>query len=125
MDYSPPASSVHGLRQARILERVAMPSSRGSSQARDRTRVSYLFCIGRWALCHLLHLGSPQAAGILTTVKINSTVVPAAIEVCLVHVPGFSLFFVLFCLGMCLFLFILGRIYLTKGLNSLPQNIFR
>ena len=32
---SPPGSSVHGIRQARILEWVAMPSSRGSSQPRD------------------------------------------------------------------------------------------
>ena len=31
MDCSPPASSVHGILQARILEWVAMPSSRGSS----------------------------------------------------------------------------------------------
>ena len=31
IDYSPPGSSVHGLLQARILEWVAMPSSRGSS----------------------------------------------------------------------------------------------
>ena len=31
MDCSPPGSSVHGILQARILERVAMPSSRGSS----------------------------------------------------------------------------------------------
>ena len=31
MDYSPPGSSVHGIFQARILEQVAMPSSRGSS----------------------------------------------------------------------------------------------
>ena len=31
MDCSLPGSSVHGIRQARILERVAMPSSRGSS----------------------------------------------------------------------------------------------
>ena len=31
MDYSPPGSSVHGILQARRLERVAMPSSRGSS----------------------------------------------------------------------------------------------
>ena len=29
MDYSPPGSSVHGTLQARILEWVAMPSSRG------------------------------------------------------------------------------------------------
>ena len=32
MDYSPPASSVHGILQARILEWVAIPFSRGSSQ---------------------------------------------------------------------------------------------
>ena len=31
VDYSPPGSSVHGILQARILERVAMPFSRGSS----------------------------------------------------------------------------------------------
>ena len=31
MDSSPPGSSVHGILQARILEWVAMPSSRGSS----------------------------------------------------------------------------------------------
>ena len=35
-----PDSSVHGILQARGLERVAMPSSRGSSQSRDRTRVT-------------------------------------------------------------------------------------
>ena len=40
MDCSPPGSSVHGILQARILEWVAMPSSRGSSQTRDRTQVS-------------------------------------------------------------------------------------
>ena len=44
MDYSPPDSSVHGILQARILEWVAVPSSRGSSQRRNRTRVSYLSC---------------------------------------------------------------------------------
>ena len=40
MDCSPPGSSVHGILQARILERVAMPSSRGSSWPRDQTWVS-------------------------------------------------------------------------------------
>ena len=34
-DYSPPGSSVHGISQARILEWVARPSSRGSSQPRS------------------------------------------------------------------------------------------
>ena len=41
IDCSPPGSSVHGgILQARILEWVAMPSSRGSSQPRDQTHVS-------------------------------------------------------------------------------------
>ena len=40
MDYSPPASSVHGILQARILEWIAIPSSRRSSQPRDWTQVS-------------------------------------------------------------------------------------
>ena len=35
MDYTPPCSSVQGIFQARILEWVAIPSLRGSSQAKD------------------------------------------------------------------------------------------
>ena len=38
MDCSLLDSSVHGISQARILEWVALPSSRGSSQPRDLTR---------------------------------------------------------------------------------------
>ena len=59
MDCSPPASSVHGILQARILERVAMPSLRGSSRPRDLTWVSYISCASRWLLYHQRHLGSP------------------------------------------------------------------
>ena len=55
-----PGSSVHGIFQARILEWVAMPSSRGSSQLRDQTHVSYVSYIGRWVLYHWYHLGSPE-----------------------------------------------------------------
>ena len=40
MDCSPPGSSVHGLPQVRILERVAISSSRGSSRPRDWTLLS-------------------------------------------------------------------------------------
>ena len=36
MGYSPPAFCVQGILQARILEWVAMPSYRGSSQPRDQ-----------------------------------------------------------------------------------------
>ena len=49
---SAPGFSVHGILQARILEWVAMPSSRGSSQPRDQTHISYVSCIGRWVLHH-------------------------------------------------------------------------
>ena len=41
MDCSLPGSSVRGIFQARVLEWVAIPFSRGSSQARDRTQVSH------------------------------------------------------------------------------------
>ena len=40
MDCSPSGSSVHEIFQVRILEWVAISFSRGSSQPRDRTRVS-------------------------------------------------------------------------------------
>ena len=40
MDCSPPGSSVHGILQARILEWIALPSSRDSSRPRDQIRVS-------------------------------------------------------------------------------------
>ena len=40
MDYSLPGSSVHGILQARILEWVAISSSRGSCRPRNQTQVS-------------------------------------------------------------------------------------
>ena len=40
--YSPPAPSVHGILQTRILEWVAIPVSRGSSRPRDQTQVFHL-----------------------------------------------------------------------------------
>ena len=58
MDHSPPGSSPHRILQARILEWVAMPSSRGSSIVKYQTHISYISCIGRWVLYHCLHLGS-------------------------------------------------------------------
>ena len=42
MDCSLPGFSVHEIFQARTLEWVGMPSSRGSSGPRDQTRVSYV-----------------------------------------------------------------------------------
>ena len=50
MDYSPPGFSVHGILQATTLDWVAMPSSQGSSQPRDRNSISCGCCIGSWIL---------------------------------------------------------------------------
>ena len=52
MDCSMPGSSVHGILQARILEWVAMAFSRGSSQPRGRTCISYISWIVRRVLYH-------------------------------------------------------------------------
>ena len=56
MDCNLPDSSVHGIFQARLLEWVAISSSRGFSRLRDQTHVSY---IGRQILYQLHHMGSP------------------------------------------------------------------
>ena len=43
-DWSPPGSAAHGIFQARILEWVAISSSRGSFQPRDWNCLSWIFC---------------------------------------------------------------------------------
>ena len=45
-------ASVHGIFQARILEWIAISSSRGSSQPKDQTSISCVSCIGRQILYH-------------------------------------------------------------------------
>ena len=52
-----PGSSVYEISQARILEWVAISSSRGSSQPRDQTHFSCVSCIGKQILYHQHHLG--------------------------------------------------------------------
>ena len=56
MDDSLPDSSVLGILRARVLEWVAMPSSRGSSEPRDRTQV--LLIAGRFFTAE--PLGKPK-----------------------------------------------------------------
>ena len=58
MDCSPPSSSAHGFSQVRILEWVAISSSRGSSCPRDWTHISFVPCVGRQILYHCSQLGS-------------------------------------------------------------------
>ena len=52
----PMDDTVHGILQARILEWVAYPFSKGSSQPRDRTQVSHTAV---W-IFNLSHQGSPR-----------------------------------------------------------------
>ena len=57
MDCSPPGSSVHGILQAKILECVAILSSRGSSWPKDQTHISH---IDRWKFFPTVLPGKPQ-----------------------------------------------------------------
>ena len=50
MECSLPGFSISGMFQARILEWVAMSSSRRSSPPKDKTHTFYVSCIGRWVL---------------------------------------------------------------------------
>ena len=52
MDCSQPGSSTHGFFQASVLKWVVISYSRGSSQPRDRTHVSYVSFVGRRILNH-------------------------------------------------------------------------
>ena len=60
-DCSPPGFSVRGILQARLLEWVAISSSRGSSQPRGWTHISWVSCIGRQVRYELRHWGSPSS----------------------------------------------------------------
>ena len=61
MNCSPPGSSVHEILQARILEWVALPSSRASSQPKDQTLISCVSCIaGRFFIAEPLGKASVQ-----------------------------------------------------------------
>ena len=70
MDCSLPGSSVHGILQARILEWVATPFSRGFSRTRDQTWVS---CTGMWVLYCLRHQGSPVLTSVNLALHTQST----------------------------------------------------
>ena len=42
-----------------LSKNIAVPSSRGSSQPRDQTHISYVYLHWQVGLYHLYHLGSP------------------------------------------------------------------
>ena len=60
MDGSPPGSSALGILQARILEWVAVPSSRGSSQPRDPAHIFYVHLLWQAGPLPLAAPGKPM-----------------------------------------------------------------
>ena len=60
LDCSPPGPSVRGILQARILEWLALPASRGSSRPRARTLVSSRLPHCRRVLYLWCHQGGPR-----------------------------------------------------------------
>ena len=59
MDCSPPGSSIHGISQARILEWVAISSSRGIFPIQ---RLNPHFLLGRWILYHWVIWEAPKVS---------------------------------------------------------------
>ena len=62
MDCSLLGSIVCAVSQLRILEWVAISSSRGSASPRNRTWVSRVSCIGKWILYHWATWGAQNTA---------------------------------------------------------------
>ena len=75
MDCSPLGSSVHGILQARIQQWVAMLFGRGSSQSRDRTRVSCVYLYWQAGSLPLAPSGKPteDAYWILNVLSLKMT----------------------------------------------------
>ena len=69
MDRSLTGSSVHGILQTRILDWMAIPSSRVSSQRRDQTRVSFVSFIGR-RVCYSSTTWKQVSSNFMATVTI-------------------------------------------------------
>ena len=69
----PPGFSVHGILQARILQRVAMPFSRGSSSPRDWASVTEVTVLQKNSL-PLSHGGSPEITSMTVKVEMKSEV---------------------------------------------------
>ena len=74
MDCSPPGSSVCGISQARILEWVAIPFSRGSSPPRDRTYVSRFSCVSSFGRQILYHQATWEAPNTPWSLQCNTKV---------------------------------------------------
>ena len=100
MGCSPPDSSVCGISQARILEWIVMSSSRGSSQPREQTHVSYVFSIDRRVLYHWAtrESNSHNSAGSLLT---SSHGISARLTNPFTYFTKVVVFVLFFCVFVC------------------------
>jgi len=74
MDYSLPGSSVHGIFQAIVLEWIAISFSRGSSQPRDRTRVSRIVQFSSvQSLSHVWFFATPWIAALQASLSMHNS----------------------------------------------------
>ena len=72
---------LHVILQARILEWVAMPSSKGSSRPGDQTHISSPALAGGLFTTHLCHLGSLQHTLALDNMTIVTLSIARYIEI--------------------------------------------
>ena len=121
MDCSPTGSTASGDSPGMNTEWVAMPSSRGSSQARDLMRISYVCCIGRQVF---LWLAPPGKSIFRCTTKkiayaytyIHSSLDSIPIWVILEYWVPFAIQFLItiVCLFVCFFKYTEACIYWGK-----------
>ena len=74
IDWSLPGSFVHGILQARILEWVAIPSSRGSSPPRDQILISKFYLQWHMGSLPLVPPGKPDYVLLIFIYSASSTV---------------------------------------------------
>ena len=78
-DCSPPYSSVHGILQARILDWVVIPSSKGSSRNRDQISI----CVLHWQAGYLpLELPGKPKGGYICTYLLDMENRPRQLILC-------------------------------------------
>ena len=114
LDCIPPGSSVHGILQARRLEWVAMLSSRGSPQPRDRTLIS----------SSLSHQGRPKVCPVVAKIWLFLKIllkftwftivfISAALQIWLIYIYIYIYIYIFF------FIFLSILVY-YKIFNKLP-----
>ena len=89
-DCSPPGSSVHEISQERTVGWVAISYSRGSSQPRDWTGISFISCIESGVLDHQHPLGNPIVELVVVLIVLITQSCPTLCDPMDYSPPGLS-----------------------------------